>query len=112
MDCRDPAVVGRFWATLLGAELRVPLDGWLRLGPLTAGGPALTFQPVPEPKVGKARLHLDVATDDLERAVETVHRLGGGGPHDRHDYDEGTVLLMADPEGNEFCLVQHTVPPV
>ena len=110
VDCRDPQLVGSFWSALLGAPLRVPLDGWLRLGPLTEGGPVLNFQPVPEPKQGKARLHLDLATDDLQAAVATVVELGGRDLEQRHEYDEGTVTVMADPEGHEFCLVQHTTP--
>ena len=50
---------------------------------------------------------LDVRTDDIEDAVATVTRLGGRSTGERHDYDEGVVLVMADPEGNEFCLVQY-----
>lgn len=110
IDCADTRLVGEFWSSLLGAPLRVPLAGWWRLGPLSDGGPVLNFQPVPEAKQGKARLHLDLLTDDLDWAVETVLRLGGRSLDERHEYDEGTVMVMADPEGNEFCLVRHTTP--
>jgi predicted enzyme related to lactoylglutathione lyase len=41
-----------------------------------------------------------------------VVALGGQDLDDVHEYDEGTVMLMADPEGNEFCLVQHEAPGV
>ena len=112
IDCRDPARVGSFWSALLRAPLRVPLEGWFRLGPMTDGGPVLNFQPVPKDKSGKARLHLDLVTDDLAAAVQTVVALGGQDLDDVHEYDEGTVMLMADPEGNEFCLVQHKAPGV
>lgn len=108
IDCRDTSRVSTFWSAMLGAPLRVPLDGWFRLGPLTEGGPVLNFQPVPEVKQGKARLHLDLLTNDLNAAVVTVQRLGGRSLHERHEYDEGTVVIMADPEGNEFCLVHRT----
>ena len=37
-------------------------------------------------------------------------RLGGRSMEERHDYDEGVVMVMADPEGNEFCLVQYSSP--
>jgi len=98
--------VGAFWSGLLAAPLRdEPLPGWLRLGPLSEGGPLINFQPVPEPKQGMARIHLDVQSDDLRRAVEVVEELGGRHLGERHDYDVGTVLVMADPEDNEFCLV-------
>jgi predicted enzyme related to lactoylglutathione lyase len=108
LDCCDTSRVSAFWSALLDAPLRVPLDGWFRLGPLTEGGPVLNFQPVPEAKHGKARLHLDLATNDLDAAVVTVQRLGGRSLDQRHDYDEGAVMVMADPEGNEFCLVLRT----
>jgi predicted enzyme related to lactoylglutathione lyase len=69
------------------------------------GGPALTFQPVPEPKVGKTRVHLDLRTGDLPAAVARVRALGGDWAGEVHVYDEGTVAVMADPEGTEFCLL-------
>ena len=107
IDCSDVATVATFWAEVFGAELREPLPGWRRLGPLTDCGPVLNFQPVPEPKHGKARIHLDLLTDDLPAAVRRVTELGGTETGERHDYDEGSVVVMADPEGHEFCLVQH-----
>jgi predicted enzyme related to lactoylglutathione lyase len=108
IDCCDTSRVSAFWSALLDAPLRVPLDGWFRLGPLTEGGPVLNFQPVPEVKQGKARLHMDMLTNDLDAAVVTVRRLGGRSLDQKHEYDDGTVVVMADPEGNEFCLVHHT----
>jgi predicted enzyme related to lactoylglutathione lyase len=108
MDCLDAELVATFWSRLLGAELREPLPGWKRLGPLTDGGPVLNFQPVPEPKVGKSRMHLDLLTDDLTGAIRRVVELGGRELAERHVYEEGTVSVMADPEGHEFCLVQYT----
>jgi predicted enzyme related to lactoylglutathione lyase len=108
VDCVDVEAVATFWAAVLGTELREPLPGWRRLGPMTEGGPVLNFQPVPEPKQGKNRMHLDLRTDDIDDAVLTVTRLGGRHAGERHDYDEGVVLVMTDPEGNEFCLVQYS----
>lgn len=108
VDCIEPQLVGQFWAALLGQELSVPLPGWLRLGSLGEPVPVINFQPVPEPKGGKTRLHLDIVVNDIEQAVETVTQLGGRWLAQRYDYDEGTVLTMADPEGNEFCLVEYT----
>jgi len=68
-------LVATFWSELLGAELRQPLPGWRRLGPLTDRGPVLNFQPVPQPKVGKSRIHLDFLTDDLQAATGRVVQL-------------------------------------
>ena len=106
IDCVDVAKVGGFWSAILDAELRdEPLPGWLRLGPLSEGGPVINFQPVPEAKVGKTRIHLDVLTDDLGGAMVRVLELGGTDLAQTHFHDVGTVVVMADPEGNEFCLV-------
>jgi len=65
------------------------------------------FQPVAEPKAGKVRIHLDVTVDDVEAAVLEVTALGGRDTGERHGYAEGTVAVMVDPEGHEFCLVQY-----
>ncbi|GGN11940.1 putative enzyme related to lactoylglutathione lyase [Actinoplanes campanulatus] len=53
------------------------------------------------------RIHLDVTVDDIEEAMATVLALGGRSTGERHDYDEGVVVVMADPEDHEFCLVQY-----
>src|ERR1044072_252854 len=69
--------------------------------------PRLVFQPVPEPQTGKVRIHLDSAVDDIDEAMTVVINLGGRHTGDQHDYDEGVVVVMADPEGHQFCLVQY-----
>ena len=106
IDCRDVRAVAEFWRQLLGlVRLEDPLPGWMRAASSVPGGPALTFQPVPEPKVGKARVHLDLRTGDLAAALARVRALGGDWTGAVHVYDEGTVAVMADPEGTEFCLL-------
>ena len=106
IDCLDVVRIATFWAGLLGGELSEPLPGWRRLGG-SAGRPMLNFQPVPEPKRGKSRVHLDLLTDDLAEAIALVEALGGHRTGERHDYDEGTVVVLTDPEGTEFCVVQY-----
>ena len=68
----------------------------------------ILFLPVPEPKAGKNRIHLDLTTTSIEDQQETVARLVelgarhidiGQGPDDRH-------VVLADPEGNEFCIIE------
>jgi PPOX class probable F420-dependent enzyme len=107
VDCTKPRLVAEFWAALLDRQLSVPLPGWLRLGTLGEAEPVINFQPVAEPKRDKTRMHFDIRVDDVDQAVDTVTRLGGRSLQKRYDYDEGIVLLMADPEGNEFCLVHY-----
>jgi predicted enzyme related to lactoylglutathione lyase len=106
IDCADVGAVAEFWRELLGlARLEDPLPGWMRAASSVPGGPALTFQQVPEPKAGKTRVHLDLRTGDLAAALARVRALGGDWTGEVHGYDEGTVAVMADPEGTEFCLL-------
>jgi predicted enzyme related to lactoylglutathione lyase len=69
--------------------------------------PRLVFQPVPEPKRGKVRIHIDVTVDDIEETIDLVTSLGGRFTGERHVYEQGVVVVMADPEDHEFCLVQY-----
>ncbi|CAN5836622.1 VOC family protein [soil metagenome] len=110
IDCVDPVQVGRFWGQLLGLTSTEPLPGWVRLGRVGGAAPVINFQPVPEVKVGKVRIHLDVRVDDIVLASARVIELGGRSLDQRYEYDEGVVYTMADPEGNEFCLVQYFMP--
>jgi predicted enzyme related to lactoylglutathione lyase len=65
----------------------------------------LNFQPVPEAKTGKSRVHLDLECDDLQSTVDWIRHHGGSFAGGVHLYDEGTVVVMTDPEGTEFCVV-------
>ena len=107
IDCLDPGRLAAFWGALLGREETPALPGWRQLG--NHGDPAtrINFQPVAEPKLGKTRIHLDVTVGDIDEGIRSVLRLGGRETGERHDYDEGVVVVMGDPEGNEFCLVQY-----
>jgi len=66
----------------------------------------VAFQRVPEPRAGKNRLHFDVEVDDVEVATTRVEALGGtrAPTADFHEYGY-RWRVMADPEGNEFCLI-------
>jgi predicted enzyme related to lactoylglutathione lyase len=106
LDCRDPEELADFWHRLLGGTVTEPLAGWRRIVG-HGGGPQISFQPVPEPKLSKVRLHLDLTVDDVDRALERVVELGGRWLGQWHQYGEGVVAVVADPEGNEFCLVRY-----
>lgn len=110
IDCADPIRMSTFWATLLG----IPASSehgddpaWATVGSRAGRFPRLTFQRVAEPKAGKVRIHLDVEVDDIATGRRQVEALGGRWAGIRNDYDEGVVLVMLDPEGHEFCLVQY-----
>jgi hypothetical protein len=107
IDCTDPVRLAAFWGALLDRPEAPSLPGWRQLGERGDTIPRINFQPVPEPKVGKARVHLDITVPELETAMHSVAELGGGWTGERHDYAEGAVAVMTDPEGNEFCLVQY-----
>ncbi|MCK2213755.1 VOC family protein [Actinomadura sp. ATCC 31491] len=106
VDCRDPQRLVRFWAALLGGD---PVDrarGWSHVEP--PGGVRLAFQPVAEDKAAKNRLHLDVAVEAIEPAAARALALGATRIGPPVTDDQGSFQVMADPEGNEFCLVTQT----
>lgn len=108
IDGNDPRRLAEFWAELLATpiiEVGPDRPGWLRLQPLAPRGPFLNFQPVSEPKVGKVRLHLDVLVGDLDAGVASVLALGGADTGARETLPRGSIAVMLDPEGNEFCLL-------
>jgi len=108
VDCADPPMLAEWWQRLLGGAVEVDAEGdaFLR----SAGGLALDFLRVPEPKTGKNRLHLDLGTTDLARATEQVAALGATRADDVHA--GGSWQVLRDPEGNEFCLLAPGVPSV
>lgn len=62
-------------------------------------------------KSTEVRIHLDLQVDDIDAGRRQVEDLGGRRSGARHDYDEGVVLVMLDPEDHEFCLVQYFQSP-
>ena len=84
------------------------------------GGPQIVFQRVPEPKTIKNRLHFDLLVEDVDDACTRIQALGGR-RRDDHDFHNAEPMpapivepgrswrRMADPQGNEFCLI-YSVP--
>jgi predicted enzyme related to lactoylglutathione lyase len=108
IDCVEPPRVAAFWSELLGvaaAPVGADRPGWIRLGPAVPGGPVVNFQPVAEPKAGKARIHLDLWVADLDAAIARAVALGGRQVGELQVLERGTIAVMADPEGNELCLL-------
>jgi len=102
IDCSDPARLLPWWAVALRY---VEVDGEL-VDP-DGAGPIVWFQPVPEPKVAKNRIHLDLWLPLREAAARRALLVSMGGrlisEHDRADTDD-SFWVLADPEGNEVCL--------
>jgi predicted enzyme related to lactoylglutathione lyase len=107
MDCQDPEALADFWCGVLRYRRARRTGPYLALLPHSGQeGPELLLQAVPEAKVGKNRLHLDVRTDDLVAEVDRVRMLGAT-TVSAGLLEEGAVrwFVMADPEGNEFCVL-------
>ncbi|MGW4633481.1 VOC family protein [Nocardia sp. NPDC004415] len=110
IDCANPTRLASFWSAILGIPATAEHGddpGWATVGSRFDDRPRLTFQRVAEPKIGKVRIHLDIEVDDIETGRRQVEDSGGRWSGERHDYDEGIVLVMRDPEEHEFCLVQY-----
>jgi predicted enzyme related to lactoylglutathione lyase len=105
LDYCDTDRAANFWSNVLDLPARTQSEpGWFQLGPAVTGGPVINIQPVTEPKVGKARVHLDLWVSDVEAAVAIVEQLGGR-TLEALTHGEWLVRVMADPEGIEFCVV-------
>jgi catechol-2,3-dioxygenase len=107
IDCADPQRLAQFWAELLGLQVRPRESRYVALTRPPAGTPELVFQPVPEEKAGKVRLHLDIGVHDLGRARSQAEELGASYAGDLDDRDDDSLVVMRDPEGNEFCLIHR-----
>jgi predicted enzyme related to lactoylglutathione lyase len=117
IDCADPEALAGFWSEVLGVEIDQPALGdpphYVGLIPATPHEPVVTFQRVTEGKTTKNRLHLDVAVDEVEAATLRIEGLGGRRLPSRDFSEYGFHWrVMADPEGNEFCLIYTPEAPV
>jgi hypothetical protein len=103
VDCRDPSSLARWWQVVTGWQIVGENDGCVELAPAPGQTPSMMFIEVAEPKRYKNRLHLDWVPDDQQADVERLVRLGAS----RIDIGQGSApwVVMADPEGNEFCVL-------
>ncbi|HUG83513.1 MAG TPA: VOC family protein [Euzebya sp.] len=108
LDCADPEPVAAFWETFLGYERRPHEAGatyiTLDRSSDVDGPPNLTFQRVPEPKVGKARVHLDLFVAHAGPMVDDMIAAGATRVATT-EAGEWTTRVMQDPAGNEFCVI-------
>jgi hypothetical protein len=107
VDCHDAERCAAFWC----AALDTAVDGrWrdahgVEYVQIKAGeGLLLVFQPVPEERSGKNRLHLDLAPESGSQDAEVARLLGLGATR-LADEPEHPWVVLADPEGNEFCVL-------
>ncbi|WP_280298090.1 VOC family protein [Nocardia neocaledoniensis] len=120
IDCADPRGLARFWCAVLGYEVQdVEGDEYVSIGsPLVPEGkkrpgpvpPTLSFIRVPEGKTVKNRLHIDVNPTDVDQDGEVERLLALGARRADIGQGEQTWVVLADPEGNEFCVLRGRFP--
>ena len=113
LECVEPERVAAFWCAVLGYEVldRHPEDG-VAIGVPGGRGPMLVCNPAAGPKREKLRLHLDLNATDRDQDAELRRLLElGARPADVGQTGEESWHVLADPEGNEFCLLRKRVAP-
>ena len=111
VDAADPSRLARFWAAALGWEVAADEPHVANVWPAGFSYPdpaalPLVFISVPEAKAGKNRVHLDLATTSAEHQAAQVKRLRDlGATPAGIGQDEVPWVVLADPEGNEFCVL-------
>ena len=117
LDCRDPEALARFWCEVLDfVVLGHEDDGSVEIGPREGFGgaqPTIILSRTDAEKKGKSRLHIDVnATDrDQDAELERLLQLGAR-PANVGQTGEEQWHVLADPEGNEFCLLRARLNPL
>jgi catechol 2,3-dioxygenase-like lactoylglutathione lyase family enzyme len=116
VDSRDPEALAAFWAAVLDYRVLSREEGAIELGPEAGFGgtaPTLVFAPVPDPTPGKVWLHVDLSPTDRDQNEELDRLLGlGAVPTDIGQTGEENWHVLADPEGNEFCLLARRLDPL
>ena len=105
LDCSDPETLARFWSEALGYKTLGKEGVYVMLVDPDGVRPKLLLQVVPEPKTAKNRMHLDLHVPDIETEAARLESLGARRLEAEMRNELGTNwFLMADPEGNEFCV--------
>ena len=111
VDCTDPEALAAFWSAVLDYRELSREDGAIEIGPEEGfGGPAptLVFSPSTDPAPGKLRWHVDVNPTDRDQDAELERLLSlGARPADVGQTGEEPWHVLADPEGNVFCLLRR-----
>jgi catechol 2,3-dioxygenase-like lactoylglutathione lyase family enzyme len=111
VDCADPERLARFWCEVLGYEVLLREPDSVEIGPAAGFGgllPTMVFSVSDEPKRDKLRLHIDVNATDRDQDAELARLLAiGAKPADVGQTGDESWHVLADPEGNEFCLLRQ-----
>lgn len=117
LECRDPESLARFWCEVLDfVVIDRDDDGSVEIVPREGFGgpqPTVIFSPSAEPRSGKSRLHIDVNATDRDQDDELERLLSlGARPADVGQTGQESWHVLADPEGNEFCLLRTRLDPL
>ncbi|MBT3074582.1 MULTISPECIES: VOC family protein [Streptomyces] len=118
IEAADPERLAAFWGEVLGyVEIGRESDGSIEIGPPGTGfggaQPTVVLSPNSEPRAGRLRLHIDVSATDRDQDAELERLLTlGATPADVGQNGTESWHVLADPEGNEFCLLRARVRPL
>jgi Glyoxalase-like domain len=117
LECLDPELLASFWCEVLDfVVLDRDGDGSLEIGPREGFGgaqPTIILSPSNEPRMSKSRLHIDVNATDRDQDAELERLLAlGARVADIGQTGEESWHVLADPEGNEFCLLKARLDPL
>jgi predicted enzyme related to lactoylglutathione lyase len=105
LDCAEPESLATFWAEALGLRRLGAVHNYVLLASNTGALPKLLLQRVGEAKKAKNRMHLDIETGDVDGEVTRLEALGARRLEAEARHEHGSRwVVMADPEGNEFCV--------
>ena len=109
VNAADPVALGRWWAEALGWTVVNAEPDEFEIQPAPGVTPGLIFVPVPEARAGRNRLHLDFRPEDQE--AEVARLLAAGATSADVGQGEVSWVVLADPEGNEFCVLSGRPAP-
>jgi hypothetical protein len=123
IDCHDAQSLAQFWCEVLDYHVVDDRSEWIEVAAWEAGKappveelrraarpPSLLFIPVPDEKQVKNRLHLDISPIDHSQTEEVDRVLALGARRVDIGQGEPTWVVLADPEGNEFCILRSLAP--
>jgi predicted enzyme related to lactoylglutathione lyase len=110
VDTHDLPALARFWTQALGWKILSERDREIVIGPEQSAPVGMCFMPVPDAKAVKNRVHLDLTTSGEDRDAEIERLLALGARRvDVGQTGAESWTVLADPEGNEFCVVRPKV---
>jgi predicted enzyme related to lactoylglutathione lyase len=104
IDCADPRALAAFWTEAAGYRVAADYGAFVLLEPDDGSGLSMGLQQVPEPRVGKNRVHVDFRADDREVEIRRLLGLGATVLDEQQEVPGLRWTVLADPEGNEFCV--------